>query len=135
MEVRFKTNPARTIHLPPDLAEVLLLLPGTPLEKLPPVEPRKAEPRTRWSVGQMGYSLGSPLCITALCANCKSAMTWEGAGILKSASEDRNKFFHCGVREQVPKDILKRYAELVKQRAGQRAPRLVEQRPAFLNEQ
>lgn len=79
---------------------------------------RGRKPNTRWVVGYTSgaYGKSDSLCIGAKCATCKQGMTWTGTSILKTSSEDCNKFHHCGTSEQIPADVLKRYAKLVPQK-------------------
>jgi hypothetical protein len=70
------------------------------------------KPNTRWAVAYLD-SLEQQLSIVAKCSTCKQHMSWSGTAILKTSGEDRNKFFHCGVGEQIPSNVLKRYDQLL----------------------
>lgn len=75
------------------------------------------KPSTVWAVGYLRDAFDSgTLHIAAKCATCKNSMSWTGTAILKTSSENRNRFHHCGVSEQIPRDVLNRYAGLVPQK-------------------
>lgn len=121
MEVQLKGNTNRRFHLPSDIADLLLLWPGSPIEVVPPPAPKKLEPKTTWVIGYR-YGNRGPSdrpSIQAHCDNCKLTLTFEGPTAHKTGN---NKFWHCGVGEEIPKDIAKTYERLWRQREPQQRP-------------
>ncbi len=110
MEVRFKTRPDKRFHLPPDVAEVLILWPGSPIEVVP-LPPAPRVPQTRWSIERLA-STGEPY-VYASCASCRQVHQVLGLNTVEQ------KFQHCGVAEPPPAEILKEYTRLVKKNQPQ----------------
>jgi hypothetical protein len=111
MQVQLKGRPDRKFHLPPDIAELFLLWPGSPVEAVS--EPVVPVARTQWGVSKT--SNGEPL-ISARCATCSLTAHWfeQWASDMRVMVDlSKVKMIHCGVTEPPPQEILERFKQLV----------------------
>ena len=104
MKLRLLGRPDHTFDVPRDVGEVLLLILGTPVERVPDPAPKRV-PRTHWSV-ERTFNTREPF-IHAVCASCHDVVNALGP------TAHEHKFIHCGVAEPVPTEILQQYLRML----------------------
>ena len=107
MELRLRSNPAKTFHVPAEIGNLILNWPDSPFEQKPRTDPRpKFHQQLEWFVG---YLQGSGRrSIESHCLSCNQKT------LISDFSGDTKKalIFCCGSGAPVPKWVAEKYAKL-----------------------
>ena len=130
MKVQAKQGSKEVFDIDGKIARALIAA-GTHVEYIAP-EPVRV-PCTTWAAGWLPAQLGIPRepAITAKCTTCSGAATLTGP-----TAHRTQVFRHCGVVENIPRDVSAQYAGMRKQMAEDEKARIDRARvkvPHFAN--
>src|SRR5208282_1315005 len=104
MKLQLKSDPSQKFDVPREIAQILLLMPGSVVAELPPPPVKRG--KGSWQIAQALYS--ERVFLSASCSVCGSAMNNSGE------RADQQRFIHCGTSEPCPPDVAKLWREVFK---------------------
>ncbi len=102
MRLQLKNYPRQQFDVPREIAQILLLIPGSPVEAIPPPPAKRG--KGNWQIVEGIFS--GRVSLSASCSVCGSALNNSG----QRAHEQR--FIHCGTSESCPPEIAKQWREV-----------------------
>jgi len=104
MKLQLKNDPSRHFDLPREIAQILLLMPGSVVAEVPPPPVKRGV--GIWQIVEGVFS--GRISLSVSCSVCGSAMV---SGAQKAHEQ---KFIHCGTSEACPPEVANQWREVFK---------------------